>query len=557
MRRLWSAGASPEMPFLAPEPVEPIETVETVVTGKIDHPEAETEIEGETITISGWVAFGSGPTSRVEAWLGDSPLGRARLGLPRPDVEEASDAPFAAISGFELNADLSAASTADRESGIDVRVIATGADGARHEFDPLPVALVGPAKAPEPTSLPRLVFPRPRREGRGLRTMVVTHQLNLGGAQLYLMDLLNGLLSCNAIEPTVVSAMDGSLREGLEAMGIPVHITSMFPTDDIVSHLGRVEELAAWAAPHEFELALVNTATTLSFPGAEVAASLGIPALWAIHESFPPAVIWSDLDPEVRDRAEGTLSKAAFAIFEAEATQRLYEPLIDPSRCRTLPYGLDLTPIDRERASFDVVEARRDAGIPESAQVLLCVGTVEPRKAQVTLAQAFELIADHHPDARLVFVGGREDDPHSMALEECIKVSRAGDRIELIPITPNVQRWYGLADILVCASDVESLPRTVLEAMAWETPVLATSVFGLPELITEGETGWMCEPRDTVELANALDRALSSSQAQRERIGGASRLLVERRHSLNDYAREVRTLLNRASHAAAAHPNVA
>src|SRR5258707_321288 len=227
-------------------------------------------------------------------------------------------------------------------------------------------------------------------------------------------------------------------------MGIPVHITSMFPIDDVSSHLGRVEELATWAAPHEFELALINTATTLSFPGAEVAARLGIPALWAIHESFPPAVLWSELAPEIRARAEGALSEAAFAIFEAEATQRLYEPLVGASRCLTLPYGLDLSPIDSDRADFDPADARRRAGIPVSAQILLCVGTVEPRKAQVPLTQAFELIADRHPDARLVFVGGRNKDPHSLALKECIDSSRAADRIELIPITPDVQRWYGL-----------------------------------------------------------------------------------------------------------------
>ena len=73
--------------------------------------------------------------------------------------------------------------------------------------------------------------------------------------------------------------------------------------------------------------------------------------------------------------------------------------------------------------------------------------------------------------------------------------------MRLIPITPDVDPWYGMADILVCASDIESLPRTVLEAMAWETPVLATSVFGLPELIDDGETGWLCEPRDMLALA--------------------------------------------------------
>jgi glycosyltransferase involved in cell wall biosynthesis len=100
-----------------------------------------------------------------------------------------------------------------------------------------------------------------------------------------------------------------------------------------------------------------------------------------------------------------------------------------------------------------------------------------------------------------------------------------------------------MADLLVCASDVESLPRTVLEAMAWETPVLATDVFGLPELITDGETGWLCQPRDLEALAEGLDRALSSSPEERAAVARAARALVAERHSLPRYGRQIAELL--------------
>jgi glycosyltransferase involved in cell wall biosynthesis len=131
--------------------------------------------------------------------------------------------------------------------------------------------------------------------------------------------------------------------------------------------------------------------------------------------------------------------------------------------------------------------------------------------------------------------------------------------MRLIPITPDVDPWYGMADLLVCASDIESLPRTVLEAMAWETPVLATSVFGLPELITDGETGWLCEPRDLSQLAAGIDRVLSSSAEQRQRIGRDGRELVERRHHLGTYAERISGLLEEAGQdrATGSEPNVA
>lgn len=118
--------------------------------------------------------------------------------------------------------------------------------------------------------------------------------------------------------------------------------------------------------------------------------------------------------------------------------------------------------------------------------------------------------------------------------------------MEVIPITPDVASWYGMADILALASDVESLPRTALEAMAWGTPVLATDVFGLPELITDGKTGWLCAPRDIRALADALDRALSAPASTYEAIARDARALVETRHSSRRYAEEMARVFTEA-----------
>src|SRR5690349_24505588 len=86
------------------------------------------------------------------------------------------------------------------------------------------------------------------------------------------------------------------------------------------------------------------------------------------------------------------------------------------------PYGLDLEPIDAHRAQFDGAAARREAGIPADAELVVCVGTVEPRKAQVMLAQAFDMVAARHPRAWVAFVGGR-DDPNTEALRRYVDAS--------------------------------------------------------------------------------------------------------------------------------------
>jgi D-inositol-3-phosphate glycosyltransferase len=513
--------------------------------GVLDSPSSGAILAREPGAISGWVLFPTGLASRVELWLGEEMVGLARLGLARPDVRGHFNAPEAGVCGFELVKDVASWPHPDGET--EVSAVAFGTRGERLELTPVPVTVK--AHGSLGAHPPRQRFTRQRTNSGGRRVLVFTHQLDLGGAQLYLLDLLRQLVAEEEIEIelTVVSTADGRLREEIEALGIPVHITSMVPIGDAGSHLGRIEELVAWAAPQEFEALFVNTATMLAIPGAELAYELEIPLIWAIHESFDPDEIWAGLDPLIRRRVNTALRGAAAVVFEADATRRMYEPWTGPDRSLTLPYGVDLEPIDAERAGFDRAAIRRKAGIPADAEVVLCVGTIEPRKAQVPLTQAFDSIAARHPNAHLVFVGAREDDDRSLLLAEYVESCRSADRIKLIPITPNVQPWYGLADILVCASDVESLPRTVLEAMAWETPVLATSVFGLPDLIDDGETGWLCAPRSIESLAAALDRARSSTAEERAQIGAAARVQVQGRHSLSKYGREIGDLLTRAT----------
>jgi len=90
----------------------------------------------------------------------------------------------------------------------------------------------------------------------------------------------------------------------------------------------------------------------------------------------------------------------------------------------------------------------------------------------------------------------------------------------------------------VCASDIESLPFSILEAMAFGTPVLSTRIFGIPTLIEDGRTGYLCEPRDIDSLARGLERALRAEPEERAEI---TRAAAERVRSGNDIDRYVQS----------------
>ncbi len=127
--------------------------------------------------------------------------------------------------------------------------------------------------------------------------------------------------------------------------------------------------------------------------------------------------------------------------------------------------------------------------------MILVMGTVEQRKAQARIAQAFARIADDLPEWELVFVGDTNGRTYSQALRRYIRGDGTGrtaagsPRSTVTPIAGIARPTYSLS-----ASDVESLPRSMLEAMCFGVTVVSASVFGIPELMRDGETGFLFEP---------------------------------------------------------------
>jgi glycosyltransferase involved in cell wall biosynthesis len=95
------------------------------------------------------------------------------------------------------------------------------------------------------------------------------------------------------------------------------------------------------------------------------------------------------------------------------------------------------------------------------------------------------------------------------------------------------------------ASDLESMPRVLLEAMAFGIPVVATDVWGIPELVRHGENGLLVPPRNVEALADALRATLSLTPLERAQLGAAGSALVHSRHDLGRYRRVFEQLLRR------------
>jgi glycosyltransferase involved in cell wall biosynthesis len=178
-----------------------------------------------------------------------------------------------------------------------------------------------------------------------------------------------------------------------------------------------------------------------------------------------------------------------------------------------------------------------DPGHP-ARPVIGFVGRIEPRKGPLDLVRAAPRIRAGAPGARIVLVG---DDPYDSAPQYARQVRESPD-VEHIPWVPDGAAVMRHLDVLVAPSRQEPFGTVLAEAMAAGTPVVATRVGGLAEVVADGVTGRLVEPGRPDELADAVLEVL----AARERMGAAARERAQR-FGADAYADRVEPILHDAA----------
>ena len=530
--RAWVVNLVGSGPAAAPPPAAPARNPDGVA-GAIDIPIVDAVVDSDVLVVHGWAAIGGRVPASVELRLDGRSAGPARLGIPRPELTGVAGLDAFCV-GFESTISLD-----HHVPGDVVEVTALARElgsGVRHHVATKRFVVGDRATAPRRAAA-RVRAARRSRPSSGPHVLAVTHRLDYGGAQLYLQDLLAGLAEARRHRLTVLSPHDGPLRAGLEDQGITVHVSGSWAELEPAAHDGRLAEAEAWARAAGVDAVIVNTLT--AFSGACLAMRLHVPCIWAVHESYPLREFWHagfgpGFPPEVRDRAESAMRSADRAVFEATATRRLLAGAFGRGRSVVVPYGIRVGEVEGRAARLSAGDLRAALDIDLSSTVALCMGTIEPRKSQSLLLRAFIEVADRHPDAVLVLVGDH-DDYLCKQIRHAAAGSGLGQRVRIVPITPDPLPWYVVCDLLVSASDVESVPRSAMEAMACARPILAADCFGVGELIDDGVEGWTFPPRDLDALVAALDRALSATRQRREVMGAAGRDRVRAQHDAGGY----------------------
>src|SRR5262249_14223835 len=154
------------------------------------------------------------------------------------------------------------------------------------------------------------------------------------------------------------------------------------------------------------------------------------------------------------------------------------------------------------------------------------------------LLQAFAEVRRTRPELRLLIAG---EGSLRFALESQIDRLGLGAACRLLGHCDNITALHHALDLFVQSSEYEGTPNVVLEAMALETPVVATAVGGTAELIEDGAHGLLVPPGDTQRLGHAMGRALADRTATAARAT-AARARVEGPLSFDARMRKVEAI---------------
>ncbi len=197
---------------------------------------------------------------------------------------------------------------------------------------------------------------------------------------------------------------------------------------------------------------------------------------------------------------------AAGLVTVCEALKRELTNLgVEPERIQVLRNGVDLSvfrPVDRD-------SAREQLGL--QGPMILSVGHLVPRKGHDLVIRALSGLSE----ASLVIVG---EGPERSALERLAKELGVDDRVQFAGSIEHerMHEIYGATDALVLASDREGWANVLLESMACGTPVVASNVWGTPEIVRSPAAGLLLPNRNTQTIADSIKTLLQDPPARAE-----------------------------------------
>ncbi|MFZ2976080.1 MAG: glycosyltransferase family 4 protein [Candidatus Moraniibacteriota bacterium] len=354
------------------------------------------------------------------------------------------------------------------------------------------------------------------------RILFVSHNLEPEGATWSLFYLVKGFKRLG-YEVSVISPQDGPLTDFYKNEGVDVSVFDFFSRTCPRQLLMDVDVF------------FVNTILGYKF-----IKNLNVEKnkiVWCIRESEREVYFnkYADLKKEF-------FSEVARVVFVAKSTMEIYGDM-ERNNFVTIYNGLDLGKINAFIKKNSKQGMRRKYGIADTDLIFCIVGAVCLRKGQLEFTQAAIKLLNKTRNRKLKFliIGGR-DSLYERRINEIIQESGYAENIKIIKESLGAYEYFLMSDFFVCNSYIESFPRVVLEAMAFNLPIIATDVYGISEQIENKKEGILIMAGDVAELFQKMKWMLENKNNANE-LANNARKKVEKDFSFEIMLEKYETLI--------------
>jgi glycosyltransferase involved in cell wall biosynthesis len=353
------------------------------------------------------------------------------------------------------------------------------------------------------------------------RILLLSTSLGMGGADRQILYLARALLAHNW-EVRLVS-MTPLVEMGRQAVeeGLPITSLEMQPGRPDWGGLRHLVALLRSWKPH----LLTSFMYHANILGRVAGRSAGVPVIVSSIRSERNGSAARDWMMRLTNWMDDCCTANSQRVAESFSRRKI----LPREKLRVIPNGVDIAALTAP--SEDRVRLRAELGLAAGEFLWLAIGRLLDQKDYPTLLQAFQPLAS--APARLLIAGRG---PLRDELQHRAQQLGIARQVEFLGVRHDIAALLAAADGFVLSSAWEGMPNVVMEALAAATPVVATEVGGVAELVEAGQSGFLVPAGDPGALAAGMRLLMSLPEEQRRRMGQRGRDRMVAHYSLEAMA---------------------
>ena len=359
---------------------------------------------------------------------------------------------------------------------------------------------------------------------RRVRILYYNHTRKVSGGERMLLLMLT-VLDRTSYEPLAACPLegDGNLDELLRDAGVEIIPAPLLQARFTSNPLHLLRYLASIAATIlAFRKTIRNAAPDLlhaSSVRAGIVATLAtvgtnMPVLWHVQDDLPAHLISTPI------RLLAFFSRRTRLVAVSAATAKAFAGKLPfAERLRVLHNAVDRARFPRKASPLDPAAAsfRTELELKAGDFLIATVGMINPRKGLVHLVEAFAEVAGLKPNAHLAIVGApifNNDALYEAQVHARSRELGLTNRVHFTGSRSDVPAILRAADLFVLNATIEPFGLVILEAMSSGTPVIATAVGGIPEIVENGVTGELVPSKNNEILSERIGRLIDKPRSR-------------------------------------------